>query len=292
VLESLNELLGPHIFPPRADGADPRTCPSCGTGKLSLKLGKFGAFIGCSNYPDCRYTRQLAAPAEAGTGDDAGGGNGTRLLGKDPETGHDVTLRTGRFGPYVQLGEAEGKDKPKRASIPRGWDPVDLDLDRALALLALPRMVGTHPETGKPITAGIGRYGPFVQHEGSFANLDSVEEVFSVGINRAVSLLAEKKAGSGRRATPAALRSLGEHPREGGPVTVRDGRYGPYVNHGKVNATLPRGMDPATITLDEAIALIAARAEKGTGRPKRRSNGPAKGSRPKRAKASNAADRE
>jgi len=293
VLESLNELLGPHIFPPRADGVDPRTCPSCGSGKLSLKLGKFGAFIGCSNYPECRYTRQLAVSAEGANGDDAGG-NGTRELGKDPETGLDVTLRTGRFGPYVQLGEAEGKEKPKRASIPRGWDPAELDLDRALALLALPRPVGTHPESGLPITAGIGRYGPFVLHEGTFANLDSVEEVFSVGINRAVSLLAEKKAGGGRRgrATPAALRTLGEHPTEGGAITVRDGRYGPYVNHGQVNATLPKDMDPATITRDQAVALIAARAEKGPGKPKRRSSGPAKTTRTKRAKATAEADQD
>ena len=291
VLESLNELLGPHVFPPRADGADPRTCPTCGTGKLSLKLGKFGAFIGCSNYPECKYTRQLAASGEGGNGDDAGG-NGTREIGKDPETGLDVTLRTGRFGPYVQLGEAEGKEKPKRASIPRGWDPATLDLDRALALLALPRTIDVHPETGQPITAGIGRYGPFVLHEGTFANLDSVEEVFSVGINRAVSLLAEKKAGGARRgrATPAALKTLGDHPTEGGAITVRDGRYGPYVNHGKVNATLPRGMDPASVTLDQAVALIATRAEKGPGKPKRRA--PAKGTRTKRAKAEAEADQD
>jgi DNA topoisomerase-1 len=265
VLEHLNELLGPHIFPPRADGGDPRQCPNCGTGKLSLKLGKFGAFIGCSNYPECRYTRQLATPGDNGNGED-GGLNGTRLLGQDPETGLDVTVRTGRFGPYIQLGEANGKDeKPKRAGIPKGWDPVTIDLDRALALLALPREVGLHPETGKPIAAGIGRYGPFVLHDGTFANLDSVEEVFSVGLNRAVSLIAEKLAGGGRRggrAAPKALKSLGDHP-DGGAVTVRDGRYGPYVNHGKINATLPRGMDPESVTLDVALSLLAAKAEKG-----------------------------
>src|SRR5690606_24723262 len=198
VLESLNELLGPHIFPPKADGSDPRACPACGDGRLSLKLGKYGAFIGCSNYPECRYTRQLVAPNGDGNGED-GTGDGTRLLGQDPETGLDVTLRSGRFGPYVQLGEAVEKgDKPKRASLPRGWDAASLDLDRALALLALPREVGLHPETGKPITAGLGRYGPFVLHDGTFANLDSVEEVFSVGLNRAVTLIAEKLAGGGR----------------------------------------------------------------------------------------------
>jgi DNA topoisomerase-1 len=266
VLESLNELLGPHIFPPKADGSDARACPSCGDGKLSLKLGKFGAFIGCSNYPECRYTRQLAAANGNGNGEDAGG-DGTRKLGEDPETGLDVTVRSGRFGPYIQLGEQNGKDeKPKRASIPKGWDPSTIDLDRALALLALPREVGIHPETGKPISAGIGRYGPFVLHDGTFANLDSVEEVFSVGLNRAVTALAEKKAGGGRGGRGAssakALKELGDHP-DGGKVTLHDGRYGPYVKYGKINATLPRSTTPETVTLQSALELIAAKAEKG-----------------------------
>jgi DNA topoisomerase-1 len=269
VLEALNELLGPHIFPPRADGGDPRQCPSCGTGRLSLKLGKFGAFIGCSNYPECRYTRQLAVPAENGNAN--GGeapGDGTRRLGIDPESGCEVTVRRGRFGPYVQLGDGNGKDeKPKRASLPRGWDAATIDLADALALLGLPREVGLHPETGTPITAGIGRYGPFVQHDGTFANLDSVEEVFSVGLNRAVSLIAEKRAGGGRRpgrrTTPTALKILGEHPTEGGPVTVRDGRYGPYVNHGKINATLPKDVSPEAVTMEQALELLAARAGMG-----------------------------
>jgi DNA topoisomerase I len=265
VLEHLNELLGPHVFPAPADGGDPRQCPSCGTGKLSLKLGKYGAFIGCSNYPECRYTRQLAVPGDNGNGAEAIGADG-KLLGKDPESDLDITLRSGRFGPYVQLGE-QGEDKavkPKRAGIPKAWDMATLDLDRALALLALPREVGLHPESGKPITAGIGRYGPFVLHDGTFANLDSVEEVFSVGLNRAVSLIAEKKAGGGRgrgRGAPKALKTLGDHP-DGGAVTVRDGRYGPYVNHGKVNATLPNGTDPESVTLETALELIAARAGK------------------------------
>jgi DNA topoisomerase-1 len=263
VLEALNELLAPHVFPQRADGADPRTCPNCGTGRLSLKLGKFGAFIGCSNYPECRFTRQLAAAADGENGDAAGLNGGAKELGADPESGLDVTLRTGRFGPYVQLGEAEGKEKPKRASVPKTWDLETIDLEKALALLSLPRPVGMHPETGEPISAGIGRYGPFVLHQGTYANLDSVDEVFTVGLNRAVSLLAEKKAGGGRqrRFTSQALRTLGDYPELGGPITVRDGRYGPYVNHGKINATLPRGSDPAAVTLDEAIALIAAKSD-------------------------------
>ena len=275
VLEALNELLGPHVFPKRADGGDPRQCPSCGTGKLSLKLGKFGAFIGCSNYPECRYTRQLAVTNGNGDGAELGG-DGTRTLGQDPETGLDVTVRTGRFGPYVQLGEAtEENKKPKRASLPKGWDPATIDLDRALALLALPRDVGPHPETGTMITAGIGRYGPFVQNDGTYANLDSAEEVFSVGLNRAVSLIAEKKAGGGRgrgRAAPKALKTLGEHPTDGGSITVREGRYGPYINHGKINATLPKDVTPESVTMEMALELLAAKAGKGAGKPAKRSS--------------------
>ena len=269
VLEALNELLGPHIFPPRMEGGDPRLCPNCGEGRLSLKIsGKYGAFIGCSRYPDCRYTRQLSqpeGPAEASTPDG-------KLLGYDPETGLAVTLRTGRFGPYVQLGEASKDEKPKRASVPRGVDANTLELEYALKLLSLPREVGLHPETGKPITAGFGRYGPFVLHEGIYASLPAVEEAFDIGINRAVTLLAEKKAGGGKsrfqRAAPTILKDLGEHPGEGGKVQVLAGRYGPYVKHGAVNATLPRGKEPAALTMDEAVQLIAERIAKGPSKPK------------------------
>jgi DNA topoisomerase-1 len=271
VLEALNEILGPHIFPARAEGGDPRQCPNCGEGRLSLKVsGKFGAFIGCSRYPDCRYTRQLSqpdGPTEASTPDG-------KLLGNDPETGLPVTLRTGRFGPYVQLGEGSKEEKPKRASIPKGVDANAVDLDYALKLLRLPREVGLHPETGKPITAGLGRYGPFILHDGTYANLPSVEEVFDVGINRAVALLAEKKAGGGKgrwqRAAPTVLKELGDHPGEGGKVQVLSGRYGPYVKHGDVNATLPRNKEPAALTMDEAVLLIAERAAKGPSKSKGR----------------------
>jgi len=271
VLEALNEILGPHIFPPKAEGGDPRQCPNCGQGRLSLKVGKFGAFIGCSNYPDCRFTRQFSdsqngAP-EASTPEG-------KLLGHDPQTGLPVTLRTGRFGPYVQLGEAEGDEKPKRASVPKGIDAATLDLERALQLLSLPREIGLHPESGKPIVAGLGRYGPFILHDGTYANLGSVEEVFSVGINRAVVLLAEKAAGGGKgrfqRAAPTVLKEMGEHPSEGGKVQVLSGRYGPYVKHGDVNATLPRSKDPAALTMDEAVQLIAERIAKGPSKPKGR----------------------
>jgi DNA topoisomerase-1 len=267
VLEALNEILGPHIFPDKGDGTDPRTCPNCGAGKLSLKTGKFGAFVGCSNYPECRFTRQFTnggdGPAEASTPEG-------KILGQDPETGLNVALKSGRFGVYLQLGEAKDyadDEKPKRSSIPKGIDANTLDLDRALQLLRLPREVGTHPETGKMITAGLGRYGPFILHDGTYANLDGIEDVFTVGINRAVTLLAEKAAGGGKsrwqRNKPQVLKELGEHPGAGGKVQVLAGRYGAYVSHDGVNATLPKGKEPADLTMDEAVALIAERAAKG-----------------------------
>jgi DNA topoisomerase-1 len=258
VLEALNELLGPHIFPEPQDGGDPRACPSCTNGRLSLKVGKFGAFIGCSNYPDCRYTRQLADT----NGEKASLSGEAKVLGADPETGLEITLRIGRFGPYVQLGESDGGEKPKRASIPKGTDPEHIDLERALALLALPREVGLHPETGKPIVAGFGRYGPYVHHDGKYASLSAPEEVFEIGINRAVSLLAEKAANRRPRAS-SVIKELGDHPELGGKVQVLSGRYGPYVKHGKVNATLPKDRDPKQVKLQEAVELIAAKSAKG-----------------------------
>jgi DNA topoisomerase-1 len=228
-----------------------------------LKLGKFGAFVGCSNYPECGFTRQLG---DAVNGDgEAGAEPENKVLGKDPYTEEEITLRSGRFGPYVQRGE--GKEA-KRSSLPKGWTPDSIDHERALALLSLPRDVGKHPETGKMISAGLGRYGPFLLHDGTYANLESIEDVFSVGLNRAVSLIAEKQSKGSRRngGTPAALKDLGEHPDGGGKITVRDGRYGPYVNWGKVNATLPKGKEPAEVTLDEALALIAAKEAAGGGK--------------------------
>ncbi|WP_127143401.1 type I DNA topoisomerase [Pelagibacterium montanilacus] len=255
VLDALNELLGHHIFPPKEDGSDPRLCPTCGQGQLSLKLGKYGAFIGCSNYPDCRHTQQLA---ESATGQAAEATAGTGLIGTHPDTGLEIHLKTGRFGPYLEMGD--GKDA-KRASIPKGWEPASIDFEKALKLISLPREVGTHPETGEMITAGIGRYGPFVLHEKTYANLSDVEEVFTVGLNRAVSLIAEKKAngGRGRGAAASVLKELGDHP-DGGAMTVRNGRYGPYVNHGKINATLPKDMAPEDVNVEKALELIAAKA--------------------------------
>ncbi len=271
VLEALNEILGPHVFPAREDGSDPRSCPSCKTGRLSLKIsGKYGAFIGCGNYPECRFTRQLSDVN--GQGDPDAAGPDGKLLGYDPDTGLAVTLRTGRFGPYLQLGEGSDDEKPKRSSIPKGVDAASVDLEFAMKLLSLPRDVGLHPETGKQITAGLGRYGPFILHDGMYANVESIEDVFSVGINRAVTLLAEKAAGAKsrfQRAKPTVLKDLGEHPDGGGKIEVLSGRYGPYVKHGDVNATIPNGKEPSTLTVAEAVELIAARAAKGPSKKKK-----------------------
>jgi DNA topoisomerase-1 len=278
VIDALDEMLGPHLFPPRTDGVDPRKCPQCESGRLSLKLGKFGGFIGCTNYPECRYTRQFSN----GNG---GPDGGMKKLGEDPVSGLEVTLRSGRFGPYIQLGEAVNGEKPKRAGIPKGLTPDDIDLQRALGLLALPREVGISPEDGEPIIANVGRFGPYVKHGKTYANLDSGDDVLTVGLNRAVTLIAEKIAnpGKGRRFGADPGRPLGDHPDKGGPVVVKKGRYGPYVSHDGVNATLPSDIAPETVTLEQALPLLDAREARGTGTRKKP---PAK---PKKAAAKKAA---
>jgi len=263
VLDSLNDLLGPHVFPAKPDGSDPRACPACSAGQLSLKVGKFGAFVGCSNYPECRYTRTLSPP----TGDAAESARpGVKTLGQDPESGAEITLRDGRFGAYVQEGEQEeGGEKPRRSSIPKTIKPDELTLAQALGLLALPREVARHPTTGEPILANLGRYGPYVQHGKTYANLGRDDDVLAIGANRAIDLIVQKESGGGgsrfsRGSEPG--RALGDHP-DGGAVTVKPGRFGPYVNWGKVNATIPKGTDPATLTLEQALELIAAKAAGG-----------------------------
>ncbi|MGZ3350374.1 MAG: topoisomerase C-terminal repeat-containing protein, partial [Xanthobacteraceae bacterium] len=264
VIDALDEMLAPHLFPPRADGTDSRKCPNCETGKLSLKLGKFGGFIGCTNYPECRYTRQLAP----GNGANGGPDGGMKKLGEDPVSGLEVTLRSGRFGPYVQLGEAVEGEKPKRAGLPKGLSPDDLDLERALGLLSLPREIGKHPDDGEPIVAGVGRFGPYVQHGKMYANLTPGDDVLSVGLNRAVTLIEEKRAKGPRKGRLGADpgRALGDHPDKGGPIVVKSGRYGPYVNHDGINATLSSDMTPETITLEQAVGLLDARAARGGGK--------------------------
>jgi DNA topoisomerase-1 len=283
VIDALDEMLGPHLFPPRADGADPRKCPNCETGRLSLKLGKFGGFIGCTNYPECRYTRQLAP----GNGANGGPDGGMKKLGEDPASGLEVTLRSGRFGPYIQLGEATEGEKPKRAGLPKSLSADDVDLDRALGLLSLPREIGKHPDDGEPIIAGVGRFGPYVQHGKTYANLTTGDDVLTVGLNRAVTLIEEKRAKrahKGRRGGDPG-RALGDHPDKGGPIVVKSGRYGPYASHDGVNATLPSHLTPETITLEEAVGLIEARSARGGKKPaaKPRAAAPKVAAKPKAA---------
>ncbi len=270
ILDTMNEVLGAHIFKDTGDGA-PRQCPKCGEGQLSLKTGRYGAFVGCTLYPECGFTRPFA-------GEQAEQGDIERLLGQDPDTGLDVNIKNGRFGAYIQLGEAVEKgDKPKRAGIPKGKAPAEVTLDLALQLLSLPRVVGIHPETGDEITADIGRYGPYIKAGKLSASLETPEEVFDIGVNRAVTVIAERKAkGPARAAGGSVISELGEHPDDGKPVRVLDGRFGPYVKYDKVNATVPKDENPAEITLERGLELIAARIAKGPAKKRARKKPAAK----------------
>ena len=262
VEKALDEYLGDHLFPPRADGGDPRTCPGCGTGRLALKVGKYGPFISCSNYPECRFTRQFAGA----NGEDSG----PQSLGDDPATGLPVEVKSGRFGRYVQSGD-------KRSTIPK--DMADLDLEGALKLLSLPREIGLHPETGLPIVANLGRYGPYLLHDGKYANLKDTADLFEIGMNAAVVKLAEPKGGRGQRTPAEPLALLGAHPETGVEVKVLNGRFGPYITDGSVNANVPKGTDPKAVTLEQAVELLAERAARA----------PAKGRKaPKKAAAKKA----
>ena len=275
VLEKINEVLEPHLFPPNEDGTDPRLCPNCGVGRLSMRTARSGgAFIGCSNYPECRYTRAFGPPSEDGN-DTAIPPDG-KLLGEDD--GDNIRVFKGRFGPYVQRGEVtEDNKKPPRQSIPKDWPPEEVDLAQALKLLSLPREIGPHPEDGITVWSNIGRYGPYLKHApstsdrgGTNANLESIDEVFTVGMNRAVQLLAEKVASRGGRGAAAKpIKELGPHPDDGAPVNIMKGKYGPYVKWGKVNATIPDTTEPDDVTVEFALQLLAERAaKKGTRRKK------------------------
>jgi DNA topoisomerase-1 len=261
VIDALDRDLGPHFFPldPEHPDKDPRACPACADGRLGLRLGRTGGFIGCSNYPDCRYTRSLAV-ANGESSAEAELVAQPRELGRDPETGKTVTLRKGPYGVYVQLGEPEGKEKPKRASLPKTLSIDDVTLDKALALLALPRSIGSHPEDGKPVTVGIGRYGPYVRHGNTYRSIPADEDVLSIGLNRAVTLLAEAPA---RRGGGAPGKEIGAHPEDGKPITLHSGRYGPYLRHARIIASLPKDLAPEAVTLDKAVELLAAKAKSG-----------------------------
>jgi DNA topoisomerase-1 len=277
VTAELDEFLSDYLFPPREDGSDPRLCPKCEAGRLALRGGRYGAFVACSNYPECKYTRKFAQPGGA-----EGEGAEDGVLGKDPVTGLDVVRKAGRFGPYIQLGE--GKEA-KRASIPK--DIGELDLEWALKLLSLPREVGVHPESGNPITASIGRYGPYLAHSGKYARLKTTAEVFETGMNAAVMLLAAAAAGAGARGSRTAaepLKVFGAHPTSGGEIKLMAGRYGPYVTDGTTNATLPRDKQPEALTMEEAVTLIDERAAKGPAKGKKGAKkAPAKKAAPKKA---------
>jgi DNA topoisomerase-1 len=262
VFEVVNDLLAPHLYP---EGGRDRACPACKEGALSLKGGRNGFFIGCSAYPDCRYTRALSGQEDA---DAEALANGPKLLGNDPETGLDVTLRKGPFGLYLQLGEpTEEVKKPKRASLPKDIPLDEVTFALAQQLLALPREVGSHPEDGAMIYAGIGRYGPYLQHSGRYHKLESTYDVLTIGLNMAVTKIAEAPARGAGRGTAKALVNLGEHP-DGGEIAIMDGRYGPYVKYKRINATIPKDKAPEEISLEEAIALIAAKAAKKGGKKK------------------------
>ncbi|WP_438990956.1 type I DNA topoisomerase [Lentibacter sp.] len=260
VLDVLDAALAPQLYPPREDGSDPRVCPKCGNGQLHLKSSRTGGFVGCGNYPECTYTRPIAG--EGADGDE-------RVLGED--AGDEIWLKSGRFGPYVQRGEPTPENKkPPRASLPKGWQKDEMDLAKALTLLSLPRQIGEHPEGGM-ISSNFGRFGPYVMHQlpddakPTYANLKDPNDVFELGMNRAVELLAEKRAnpGRGRSAAAKPLKELGEHPESGGAVNVMEGRYGPYVKWEKVNATIPKDVEAGDVTMEQAVEWIAEKAAKG-----------------------------
>ncbi len=293
VIDALDADLGPHFFPANPNDPDknPRACPACADGRLGLKLGRTGGFVGCSNYPDCRYTRALAVP---GDGEEGAGAalTGPIELGADPGTGDMVTLRKGPYGVYVQLGEPKGpkgKEKPPRVSLPKDFAPAEVTLKMALALLALPRTVGAYPETGEAILAGIGRYGPYVKHQSTYRNIPDGEDVLTIGLNRAVALIAEAPAR--RRGGAGSGKEIGSHPSDSKPVTLHSGRYGPYVKHGHTIASLPKGESDQDLSFERALQLLAAKAEKdrakGKGGPKAKA--PKKAKTAKKAKKAKAA---
>ena len=244
MLNHLDEDLEAVFFRPDENGEIKRECSKCQTGRLGLKLGKYGAFIGCSNYPECGFTRQINTI----DGDDDASLD-EKELGQNQD-GLPIFLRKGPYGFYVQAGALEEK-KPKRMAVPKDRSPATVDLEIALGLLSLPREVGAHPQTGDMIEASIGRFGPYLKYQGKFASLPKDEDVLAIGINRSVDILAEaaKKAG----------RTLGNHP-DGGTIEMKKGRFGPYIEHNKLRAPVPRGTDMETVTLEMALEWLAKKA--------------------------------
>ena len=281
ITAELDKFLAPYLFPEREDGSDPRLCPKCGKGKLALRGGRFGAFVACSDYPECKFTRKFAQPGGA----DGMTSDGPEVLGTHPETGLEVSRKSGRFGPYVEMGE--GKEAA-RASIPKDIPAEDFGLGWAVKLLSLPRTIGMHPESGEPVTSSIGRYGPYLAHQGKYARLQSTADVFETGMNAAVVKLAEAASGAGRArggASREPLKVLGKHPRTDAEIKVMEGRYGNYVTDGTTNATLPKTVTADALTLEEAAQLIDERAAKGPAKGNAKKKAAPKKAAPKKAAA-------
>ena len=265
VLNRMNTELGAHIFGKDENGDVLKTCPLCGEGEMSLKTGRFGAFVGCTRYPECRFTRPFGDSNEEAVA------TSDRVLGMMEESGEQIFLKSGRFGPYIECGTNDD-NKPRRVSLPQPLTPETITLEDALKLLSLPREIGVHPESGETITAALGRYGPYLQAGKQSASLENIEDLFEIGVNRAVAILAErsKMRFQNRGANSnSIIKELGEHPDDGMTIKVLDGRYGPYVKHDKTNATIPKDETPETLTLERAIELIAARKARSR-RPVRR----------------------
>ena len=256
ILEALENELTDLFFPKddtQDNGQPNKKCPTCSNGNLGLELGKYGAFIGCSNYPECKFTKQIANNQN---GDDNDANNtfmpeNNGLLGADPETGLNVLIKKGPYGIYIQLGEEK---KPKRTSIPKLVEAKTVDLNKALAFLSLPRLIGKHPETEQEISAGIGRYGPYLKYDINFISIPADETVINIGLNHAVVLIGENSDKLGR--------VLGDHPDGNGKVLAKSGRFGPYVEYNKIRATLPKSFTLEEINLEQAIELIVAKASK------------------------------
>ena len=263
ILEALESELTELFFPNDTsddNGQPNRKCPTCSNGKLGLELGKYGAFIGCSNYPECKFTKQIANHQnnDGNITNDNFMPDNDGVLGLDPETGLKVIIKKGPYGIYLQLGEEK---KPKRTSIPKLVQPNTIDLKKALAFLSLPRLIGKHPETNQEILAGIGRYGPYLKYDINFISIPADETVISIGLNHAVVLIGENSEKLGR--------VLGDHPDGNGKIVAKSGRFGPYVEFNKIRATLPKSISLEEIDLEKAIELIIAKAAKPQ-RPKKK----------------------
>jgi DNA topoisomerase-1 len=246
IIDVIDNALGPHFFPP--DGEDKnRKCPTCDNGRLGLKVGKFGGFVGCSNYPDCKYTVQFNQLNDSKNGTLAG----PKEIGVYPETGEMITLRKGPYGFYIQVGEGTKEKKPKRVSIPKNFEPEEIGLNTTIQLLGLPRKLGFHPETNKTVSAGIGMYGPYILHDKKYKALEKTDNILDIELERAIELIAKPTIRGN-----ATLKNFGEHPEEKKEITAHDGKYGPYVKCGKINASLLGDQTIDNINLEDAVKLV------------------------------------